>query len=189
MKLIDILARELDIWPGESSLSDYCVQADDTTEVFFGSRAKSFLASELADDRKTCHVTRAEWQAAVDALKAPKVVEWNGEGLPPVGTVCEVLNSNLGNPEWERCTILYSGKHRIVYDSESCEERTAFIDSLSFRPIRTPEQIAAEECDKAVKAMLAEFAHTGSLTSHYEVCEVLHKAGYRKFEIIEEPQS
>lgn len=77
--------------------------------------------------------------------ETPRPSAWKGEGLPPVGTVCEVLNSNLGSPAWEQCAVLFTGKHLVVYNSESCEERTAHIDYLEFRPIRTPEQIAAEE--------------------------------------------
>jgi len=73
---------------------------------------------------------------------------WAGEGLPPVGTVCEVLNNTLDQPEWERCTILFMGKFKAVYESESCHERVADVSEswmISFRPLRTPEQIAAEE--------------------------------------------
>jgi len=78
---------------------------------------------------------------------------WNGEGLPPVGVVCEALNTELSSPEWERATILYVGKHRVMYDSASCNERVGFIEDLKFRPIRTPEQIAAEERDRKARSM------------------------------------
>jgi len=114
-------------------------------------------------------------QISFAELSAP----WNGEGLPPVGTVCEVLNSNLVNPEWERCTILYSGNHRVVYDSESCEERTAFIDDLSFRLIRTPEQIAEEEFRSALKDA-CDIAGCAVGSNYGKIVECVIKAGYRK---------
>lgn len=79
--------------------------------------------------------------------------EWNGDGLPPVGARCEVLNTDLSNAAWEKCTILFSGKHRIVYDSESCPERVGYRDLLQFRPIKTPDQIAAEEREAAIGRM------------------------------------
>lgn len=62
--------------------------------------------------------------------------------------MCEVLNNTLDQPEWERCTILFMGKFKAVYESESCHERVADVSEswmISFRPLRTPEQIAAEE--------------------------------------------
>ncbi len=82
--------------------------------------------------------------------------EWTGEGLPPAGTVCEALNNTLDRPEWERCTILFMGKFKAVYESESCHERVADVSEswmISFRPLRTPEQIAAEEREKAIEEM------------------------------------
>jgi hypothetical protein len=85
---------------------------------------------------------------------------WSGEGLPPVGTACEVYNTDLASPEFERCTILFSGKHRVVYDSESCHERTAFIESLTFRHIRTPEQIAADERLHSIRNACSAIADT-----------------------------
>jgi len=194
MKLIDILARELKEWPaGVESLS----QLKGTGYIINGKGfdGRAFDSMQLADETRIAGaiVTRAQWQAAVDALKAAEsaVPVWQGVGLPPVGTVCEVLNRNLGNAEWERCTILYSGKHRVVYSSESCEERTAFIDSLltfrQLRFIRTPEQIAADEREKAVKAMIEDSQpdySAGELlnASEYVECAVyaLYDAGYRK---------
>lgn len=120
-------------------------------------------------------------------------VAWIGEGLPPVGTVCAVLNSDLGSPTWERCTILYSGKHRVIYDSESCEERVAFIEDLKFRPARTPEQIEAEEREKAVQHMVGFIRERRMTVSTPEnpkqeatlAAEALYDAGYRKFEIVD----
>ena len=69
MKLVDILARELKVWPEDSSC-DYCCQSDSSTEVFFGHPVGSIFLSERADETKDVEVTRAQWQAAVDALKA-----------------------------------------------------------------------------------------------------------------------
>lgn len=109
---------------------------------------------------------------------------WNVEGLPPVGLEVEAYFHADTNPDWLPFTLKYFSEEHVVFRGPIGEchmSRYAFDKyGFKFRQIRTPEQVAAEECDKAVKAMLAEFEHTGSLTSHYEVCEVLHKAGYRK---------
>ena len=73
MKLVDILARELKAWPEPKSLlsgsADYCCQSDNTTEVYFGYGRTPIFLSRRAEDTEGVHVTRAEWQAAVDALK------------------------------------------------------------------------------------------------------------------------
>lgn len=113
---------------------------------------------------------------------------WSGEGLPPAGTVCEVLNNTLDRPEWERCTILFIGKFKAVYESESCHERVADVSEswmISFRPIRTPEQIAAEEREKAIEALAVELAgHWSSeaVSLQRETAAYLHDIGYRRVE-------
>lgn len=91
MKLVDILARELKVWPETTRLAQ-----DSNGHVFgwtgfpnwdgdqwlidVGASLDKCRPGEmdLADDHMTSSVTRAEWQAAVDALNAPKVVEWDG---------------------------------------------------------------------------------------------------------------
>ncbi len=73
--------------------------------------------------------------------------EWGGEVLPPVGTECEVYNEALNRPEWEKCKILFLGKFRIVYESESCHERVANISDhpvLKFRPLKTERERSIE---------------------------------------------
>lgn len=188
MKLVDILARELKVWPDQ-----YYQIYQDSGGNLIGTLSNNDLEDcdsedlpydpvTIAWDGSSEIVGRSEWQAAVDALYPKQAVteEWNGEGLPPVGTVCELRFPEVQGSSWRQVTILLLGDQKIFYRDEAGDEWANLPDDVELRPIRTPEQIAAEECDKAVKAMLAEFEHTGSLTSHYEVCEVLHKAGYRK---------
>ncbi len=113
--------------------------------------------------------------------KVDRPSTWTGEGLPPAGTVCEVLNNTLDGPEWERCTILFMGKFKAVYESESCHERVADVSEdwmISFRPIRTPEQIAAEEREKAIDEIAKIL--DGLWSSEREAAGFLHDAGYRK---------
>lgn len=119
------------------------------------------------------------------AFQKHRPAPWSGEGLPPVGTVCEVLNNTLDRPEWERCTILFMGKFKAIYESESCHERVADVSEswmISFRPLRplrTPEQIAAEEREKAVSqmAVVALAGDNHLITKVYLVR--LYDAGYR----------
>ena len=186
MKLVDILARELKYWPfgGHFAWQDY------DKEVRFSPDSKhDFHMSELAEDNvRPCHglnplsgVTRAEWQAAVDALNAdkcehsyannigcpecgelnaPKVVEWDGVGDPPVGTVCEydARPSGKGETLFVTVEVKYVSDQSIVIictdvpDGEKKENigvELALMNGLAIRgklrPIRTAEQVAAEE--------------------------------------------
>lgn len=184
MKLVDILARELKVWPRmpegghrlEQDVDNSIIEGDG-----FGTEPL-FMVSERCEDYKlNPHVTRDEWQAAVDAMKASA---WNGEGLPPVGTVCE----NAAGGEWRKVFI-------VAHDSVDNEQRAIFRfvggDQYSyfgehaecFRPIRTPEQIAAEERLKAIDEMAA--VYKSNFEGHVkDGCQALYDAGYRKFEIV-----
>lgn len=80
---------------------------------------------------------------------------WDGTGLPPVGTVCEVDYEG-----WTQCEVIAHFQQRcgmvaaFTIDQHGNGAKT--LDAFGaehFRPIRTPEQIAAEEREKAVHAM------------------------------------
>lgn len=73
MKLVDILARELKAWPdcivvGQSTSGQLHKNSASNSGSCFGHTSEVY---SKAVDWKTAYVTRAEWQAAVDALKAP----------------------------------------------------------------------------------------------------------------------
>lgn len=189
MKLVDILARELKVWPGDAS---YCVQDEDREVRFHGNVAGDFFASVLADKDDEVYlsdgipyagkVTKAQWQAAVDALNAPKIYEWSGEGLPPIGTVCEC--ADIAGNLWVEAKI-----HAHVDTRAIGAERDGTLHWFChFRPIRTPEQIAAELEAAAIKDIaLATGLRAGA--GQLEVARAIYAAGYRKFEIIDEPKS
>lgn len=78
--------------------------------------------------------------------QAPAV--WDGEGRPPVGTVCEAQIPSK-QYAWERCEIVWhhpdsDGSAAVVHG-----DGKLLSWSGTFRPIRTPEQIAAEEREEA----------------------------------------
>lgn len=148
MKLVDILARELKAWPeGLECLS----QLKGTGYIINGKGfdGRAFDALQIADETLVAGsiVTRAEWQAAVDALNAPKVVAWDGEGMPPVGSAsCEYLGAHKYD-EWTVVNIFAHYGHTVFVDFG--DGWRAEDDSSRFRPIRTAEQVAAEEREKA----------------------------------------
>lgn len=108
---------------------------------------------------------------------------WNGEGLPPAGTVCEY---NLGG-EWVEVEVFAhrpSDANRgtdAIFDMKPSARWMYSCRPERFRPLRTPEQIAAEEQEKAIAEMLAACPYPGSPVSRAD-CEHLYKAGYRKTE-------
>ncbi|MDH0749489.1 hypothetical protein N5D61_24500 [Pseudomonas sp. GD03842] len=108
----------------------------------------------------------------------PRIEPWNGEGLPPVGTVCELRAHKL--TEWSAAKIEFAYRNVIVWDwigepsiNGLC---TAYSHNVELRPIRTAEQIAAEEREAAICAMMEVCSELPCRQS----CEDLYEAGYRK---------
>ncbi len=121
---------------------------------------------------------------------------WDGQGLPPVGTVCEFAGGTYSpeDPfdndlrEGDRVTIIahfkdgdldlaaftFNPQVRNPDRGAACVEQGAY---GCFRPIRTPEQIAAEEREKAIKEMC--FAEE---TLTVKQAKALYDAGYRRQE-------
>lgn len=117
------------------------------------------------------------------AEEAPAV--WDGEGLPPVGAVCEYSLTNGG--VWHECTIKYvlaNGKQLVAECSgnPTDEESVLHVNTCQFRTTRTPEQIEAEEREKA--AIDLAFVMTGHLDRskdcYKSLGEIIYDAGYRK---------
>lgn len=233
-KLVEILARELKEWPdckhGEkvetkaltqddngriNTLDSGCFAEQDQFSggVWLGAQWTWIdLDFEIAEDYTTAIVTRAEWQAAVDALKPDaqrfaedyveankdrSVKEWNGEGLPPVGTVCEWAGCTYAPEDPKEPDLHVGDQVKIIAHFKDGEfdlaaftfnpgihnsaRGAAWVNQGShgcFRPIRTPEQIAAEEREKAVRDMLLCLKSPLAEATAYD----LYDAGYRKQE-------
>lgn len=110
---------------------------------------------------------------------------WGGTGLPPVGTVCELRTRRAENDPsgWNKAEIMYSSGtavvwrwhlHRAEFGSEWC--------NVEFRPIRTLEQIAAEEREKAIQEIDHLINEQMGNLNVRELAEAIHDAGFRKVE-------
>lgn len=110
-------------------------------------------------------------------IYVPKKKAWTGEGLPPVGTVCELWYS-CG--EWAPCMVMAHDismgiptavvRHGDHYYTGSSRK--------TLRPIRTPEQIAAETEEREaleIQKVIAPF-----FDNPMGAAFALHRAGYRK---------
>ena len=123
---------------------------------------------------------------------------WTGEGLPPVGTVCEHSedDNKADSPDgaWKRVKIV--GHHQFNDDEYLCAvwvsglEVSYSSEGPHFRPIRTPEQIAEEARIAELNLMVGAIKdhpggrhgvdHLTQLKIHEEACINLYDAGWRK---------
>lgn len=118
---------------------------------------------------------------------------WNGEGLPSVGTVCEFFSEMNDGADWHAALRSGMSVEVIAHFNTGYGEVAAFIftDGSSkqveqaqaecFRPIKTAEQIAAEEREKAIEEMRQSLKYPGGVNVLY-VCTTLYDLGYRKQE-------
>jgi len=198
MKLVDILAQELKAWPD----GVYCLtQSLVDTEIYNcleGNAGSSVYSLTPRFDATKTHtqgdypiVTRDQWQAAVDALKSESAAQaWSGSGLPPVGTVCEHFGT-ADHTNWIEVQVIGHGHvrhHDVAFfeyidqakGQNGCNGYTVSYSTVSnFRPVRTPEQIAAEEHEKEIEDLEAVLRAIS--TSYYpEIAKALVTAGYRK---------
>lgn len=189
MKLVDILARELKVWPEGV---DSVWQSSCDNEIYFDSDVPPFYTSLNAEDSGTqgAVITQAEWQAAVDALNAPKVVEWDGVGLPPVGLDVEIKRGNctwIDGDEWQigkTATVMASFLNSRDIEMASVQFPGGHCECILARclsPIRTAEQVAAEEREKAINLMIDDTSIlTGTISDRRTMARQLYDAGYRK---------
>lgn len=134
------------------------------------------------------------WEALKGQL-AVSPTAWNGpeDGLPPVGLEVEVLWSSVAN---SFCTGLIVGHDadRAVFRFTTGDRKGEYqADKLyfdrhkgqmNFRPIRTPEQIKAEQREKDIVELLNVFPTLNGSPLAYAQAAI--DAGYRKFEIVDE---
>lgn len=89
---------------------------------------------------------RAFLRSNFDIIEA-RPVAWNGEGKPPVGAVCDLRVGREAKDEgWMHAEIRYSSPTAVVWRWKGrVQEFGSEWVEVEVRPIRTPEQIAAEE--------------------------------------------
>lgn len=98
------------------------------------------------------------------------VKAWNGEGLPPVGTVCEVQKD--AGFDWTKTKVLahHLGFAVHSWSQDGDDMEVAAAPSGDFRPIRTAEQIAIDEMRQIISSKVGD----------EDAAKALYLAGYRK---------
>lgn len=120
-----------------------------------------------------CHREGSSVRGTLTEIYIAERGPWTGEGLPPAGTDCE--HRTGPGMSWTLATVLAHGKHKVFYRDSNGHEWTRLYDEIEFRPIRTPEQIAADEREAGITQMRES---VGSLNTH--PFAELWDAGYRK---------
>lgn len=106
-----------------------------------------------------------------------KSKEWDGSGFPPIGAVC--VYPRADGDEWRKCVVVaYYFANVVAVDV--LDSAAVLMQPMMFRPIKTPEQIAAEERLRAIDEMYETVMVGGSIRIGVEA---LYDAGYRKTEV------
>lgn len=178
MRLVELLARELDEWPEGAKRASQ----DKDKEIRFDTSWNDFYVETLADDAGSGFgdgvvVTRQEWAAA--RAKMEEKTEWSGEGLPPVGTVCEAWHNGSAQGVVE---VRYAGDCMVLWNVKHEHEQCSVAKNYWFRPVRTPEQIAAQERERALDDIYRIIRTVERPGNKADMAEALYAAGYRKQE-------
>lgn len=126
-----------------------------------------------------------------ECIERPKKQEaWDGEGLPPEKCDCEVLwSSDTG--EYVTATVLAHDQGGAIVRYTSGKNKGCISEQIvgcfnfkgcqipNFRPIKTAEQLAEEEREKAIADMM-EVTSDGISCIGQDDAIALYKAGYRK---------
>lgn len=137
------------------------------------------VPAKLFNNMKPC------LQKAIDRYEVdlkPVTPIWNGpeDGLPPVGLEVEWKNV----ADWEKVMILAHGKdqgQQVAVGQMPDDVIMATADR--FRPIRTAEQLAAEEREAAIDEMAGWAGKTAlNIEQERRMLGRLYDGGYRKVE-------
>ncbi|MEQ1005367.1 hypothetical protein ABLT12_30145 [Pseudomonas aeruginosa] len=135
----------------------------------------------------SCNVS-AEREATFEARPQEA---WDGQGLPPVGTVCEYRCHDSCEPkDWTVVHVLAHANHgsdtaMLLAEDVSGEPGTMYGRiwiPRTCRPLRTPEQIAAEERRKSILHLANLLIDSRGQCNEYSQAEAIFDAGYRRQE-------
>ncbi|MCO3341477.1 hypothetical protein FA197_11560 [Pseudomonas aeruginosa] len=136
----------------------------------------------------------AEWKYGGDVsaereatFEARPQEAWDGQGLPPVGIEAEIIWDST-DVAYYRAKILAHDEDRVVFrwcEGESKGQYGSYAVLNfgilpTFRPIRTPEQIASEERSKECDRIFFILSNVKREGNRSDMAEALYDAGYRR---------
>ena len=102
--------------------------------------------------------TACDWDwLELNAHPLDSVKKWSGpqDGLPPVGTVCEV---RINFTPWQKVEVIAHFKNKAMVAAfipvGDVDKRVNQAIAECFRPIKTPDQIAAEQRETAIREIM-----------------------------------
>jgi len=103
-------------------------------------------------------------------------IDWSGEGLPPVGTVCEYTRElsaaeSQRDRTWYWCKVVAHELGGAVIRTKAGHYHNRSVPEFSFRPIKTERERAIDEMHEAY--FEGARGHMGGIAGIYE-------AGFRK---------
>lgn len=163
-------------WEPEGECPASWMRKSDLGWEYWGRVSNKWVAHAVSSARLATFIARPDTAPA-----------WTGEGLPPVGTACEVRQKTPceSSFDWEECRIAMintgaDGKPQVC----TIDKRGDFAiyypetDIVEFRPIRTPEQIAHEKREAAIDEMSRDSNFVGF--PNRILLGALYDAGYKK---------
>ncbi|WP_338570548.1 hypothetical protein VRB37_16630 [Erwinia billingiae] len=82
-------------------------------------------------------------------------IEWDGEGLPPVGCECEWLAS--GDHDWLKIRVLDYNEDEVWLLPLNGAQSFTVGNPDGFRPFRTEEERRRETAAEAIKSLIIDF--------------------------------
>ena len=176
MTLLELLVKELPKRGGWNINAHGAVQ-DNSGQVWFykngkpefagviwaaDNNSKSFdwvqwdLRFKRSEDYKRSIVTREQYEAAI-AAQQPQPV-WNGEGLPPIGVLVELMDDSQSQT-WGNVTIKYYGDSFAVWDDNG-EECSNSLCHVKVRPIFTEADHKREETVEIMRSHVTNYNKT-----------------------------
>lgn len=144
----------------------------------FGVRSKRREVSNSYDCSLAADMTIKSHSWKLIEERPKKQEAWDGEGLPPVNCLCETFDVDANC--WVKVEI-YAHTELMGETNVCAKNGTDMFYGLAreFRPIKTAEQVAAEEREKAIEEMIRTTSDGITCMDRYDA-EQLYKAGYRK---------
>lgn len=151
MKLIDILVQEL---PKRGGWPDGIEEIWQDYDGLIRPGAFGWNHDQIAEDHRRKHedahvkINRKQYEAALMDSKP----EWDGEGLPPVGCLLELMDDSQSSL-WGNARIKFWGDSFAVWDDYG-EECSNSLCHVKVRPIRSEADKKRDEAIESIKAML-----------------------------------
>jgi len=96
------------------------------------------------------------------------------DGLPPVGTECEMADKN--KDVWAKCRIVTYSKLYAIVELEG-RETVLYLSGIKFRPLKSERELAIEQLYKIIWKEGHIYPENFNLKS---ICADIFDAGYRK---------